>query len=128
MGFCKFLHCSSKGQLTRIPYFKAIAEKHYLNTCIAGIITMANGIDNGFLYGFDGEFCTSGNRCGGFCPCTNPSVNSAHNETGSLVDKLENVSFVYLIGWYRLLYVISIKLHTFHLGCDKELLWLLSEK
>ena len=96
---------------------------------VAGIVAVANGVDDGFPDGIKGKFGTGGHFGGqAFRTGSRPVVDATHHETRGLVDELKDIAPENLVSRDGLFNDISIKLYTFHFRCDEEFLRLFPEK
>ena len=114
-------------KLTRIPDFEPIGEKHNLYTGIAGVVAMSHGVDNGFCYGFLGQFIFHG-RLGTVLAGANRPGDLGHNAVDGLVYQFEDSTLEDLVGRDRFADLRAVKVQTLDLRCRQESLRVIAKK
>lgn len=127
MRFSEFLCRQPERQTTRIPNFESILEKHYLYTPITGVILMNNSIDYSFDNRSSRQFVFYRNIIS-LISCSNRQVNLRQYKICRLVNKLKNISLIYLIRWDWFAHIGTVKMGTFHFGGNKKTLWIFTKQ
>ena len=115
MRASQFFKCEVGWQGAGVPHFEAVLEKHDLHAGVAGVVTMHDGIDDGFGDDLLGDLVFGGNLCAVF-PRAHPEVDFGEHEVFGLIDKIEDRAFVNLIRWDRLGDLVTVKVGALDFG------------
>lgn len=127
MRAAQFFKSQGWRQGAGIPDFKPILKEHDLDTGIAGVVAMDDGIDDGLNDNFLGNFVFR-RRLGAFSSCSHPEVYLGEHEILGLIDEIENRAFVHLIGRNGFFDFIAMEMGAFHLGGDEKTLRVFAEQ
>ena len=127
MGQAEFIEGQGGGKCAGIPDFKPVGEEHHLDTAVAVVVTMRDGVDDGFGDDITRNFVGDrGPRA--FLPGTDTDVDLGHDEVDGLVNQFEGRAFVNLVGGNRFGDFGPVEVGTLDLGGNDEALRVLAEE
>ena len=127
VGQAQFAYRQSRREFAGIPNFEPVGKEHNLDAGVAGVVTVGDGIDDGFGDGQVGQFVSDWGlialRAG-----ANRPVDLGHDKIHRLIDKFKDGAFVNLIGRDGFENFCAVEVHTLDLRCKEKSLGLFAKK